>query len=352
MDVLKTFTSVMGAAMDGTQENSVDEQFGFLKKTQIFSPLSTEDLKTVMDGGRMETYSAGSVIFNIGDPADAVYVVKTGVVEICRASGDGNKMSVVAYLGESDPIGETAIITGSPRASMARVPEKVEILIIRKASFMDLLVKIPRLALCLLAIFAKRLERGFREERAEARYRQLSGKLEYFDLPTIIQTLANSSLTGTLTITDKAERVFATLYFEGGRMLNAVAGRLKGKDAFHQLLQSAVLDAFSFKGGPPSKKFDEDSKVTMAPMALLLESSRQQDELKVLKQRYPDPKRVFRPKLEAFTWDDKETLALAEEIWVHLKLGQSIDRMVSEIPTCEYRIYKVLYIMDGHGWIV
>lgn len=337
--------------MDDTEENSVDEPFDFLKKAEVFGPLSTEDLKIIMDGGQMETYSAGSVIFNIGDPADAVYVVKRGVVEICRASGDGDKMSVVAYLGESDPIGETAIITGSPRASMARVPEKVEILIIRKARFMDLLVRVPRLAMSLLAIFAKRLERGFREERAEARYRQLSGKLEYFDLPTIIQTLANSSLTGTLTITDQTERVFATLYFEGGRMLYARAGRLKGKDAFYQLLQSAAQDAFSFKGGPPSKKFDEDAKITMAPMALLLESARQQDELKALKQRYPDPERVFRPD-SAFTWDDKQTLALAEEVWVHLKLGQSITQLVREIPACEYRIYKVLYIMDVNGLVV
>jgi len=338
--------------MEDTEENSVDEPFSFLKKSEIFSPLSTEDLKTVMDGGRMETYSAGSVIFNIGDPADAVYVVKTGVVEICRASGDGEKMSVVAYLGESDPIGETAIITGSPRASMARVPEKVEILIIRKASFMDLLVRIPRFAISLLAIFARRLERGFKEERAEARYRQLSGKLEYFDLPTIIQTLANSSLTGTLTVTDNADRVFATLYFEGGRMLNARAGRLKGKDAFYQLLQSPAQDAFSFKGGHPPEEFDGDSKITMAPMALLLESTRQQDELKALKQRYPDRNRIFQPNSEAFTWDDTQNQALAEEIWVHLKLGESIAQLVSQIPTCEYRIYKVLYIMDVNGLVV
>ena len=305
-----------------------------------------------MDRGRVETFTRGSVIFNIGDPADAVYVVRTGVVEICRGGGDEENVSVVAYLGESEAIGETAIITGSPRASMARVPEKVEILIIDKASFMDLLGQIRKLALALLAIFARRLERGFREERAEARYRQLSGKLEYFDLPTIIQTLANSSLTGTLTITDKPGRVFATLYFEGGRLLYGKSGRLKGKDAFYQLLQSPTRDAFSFKGGHPPEEFDDDSKITMAPMALLLESTRQQDELKALKQRYPDRNRIFQPNSEAFTWDDTQNQALAEEIWVHLKLGESIAQLVSQIPTCEYRIYKVLYIMDVNGLVV
>jgi hypothetical protein len=228
----------------------------------------------------------------------------------------------------------------------------VEICIIDKADFMELLRDLSTRALNLLSIFAKRLERGFREERAEARYRQLSGKLEYFDLPTIIQTLANSSLTGTLTITDKAGRDFATLYFQGGRMLYASAGPLKGKDAFYQLLQSEAQDAFSFKGGPPPEKSDEESKITMAPMALLLESARQQDELKVLKQRYSNPSRVFRPNAKTLTWDDEQSLPLAEEIWVHLKLGQSISQLLAEIPTCEYRIYKALYIMDAGGLIV
>ena len=106
--------------MGDTGTNSLDEEISFLKESEIFSRLSTKELKIIMQRGRMETYSPGSVLFNIGDPADAVYVVKAGVVEVCRESGNSGKMAVVAYLGESDPIGEVAIITGSPRTSMAR----------------------------------------------------------------------------------------------------------------------------------------------------------------------------------------------------------------------------------------
>jgi CRP/FNR family cyclic AMP-dependent transcriptional regulator len=340
-----------GVAMGGIGEDSVDEQISFLKKSEIFSPLSTEELRMIMDRGRMETYTPGSIIFNIGDPADAVYVVKAGVVEICRGRGESGKMPVVAYLGESDPIGETAIITGSSRASVARVPEKLEILKIDKARFMDLLREIPELSLSLLTILAKRLERGFKKERVAARYRQLSGKLEYFDLPTIIQTLANSSLTGTLTVTDVSGRIFAMLYFEAGFVLYAKLGHLRGKQAFYQLFQSAAQDGFSFKGGLPPKEFDGSPQIAMSPMALLLESARLQDELKVLKTHYPDPHRVFQPQSEALAWDHAETQTLAEEIWVHLKLGQSIAQMAKEIPTCEHHIYNVLSVMDAKGLV-
>ncbi len=338
--------------MEGTGSESLDEEILFLKQVEVFSSLSAEELRIVLDRGRMETHARGSVIFDIGDPADAVYVVKKGVVEICRRRGEGDEMSVVAYLGEGDPIGETAIITGSSRGSMGRVPERAEILRIDKASFMDLLGHIPGLLLTLLRIFAKRLERGFREERAAARHRHLSGKLEYFDLPTVIQALANSSRTGTLIIKDKSGRVFAALYFQAGRMLYAKLGRLKGKEAFYQLFQSPMQDAFSFKGGPPPREFADDAEISVPTMALLLESTRRQDELQTLKARYPDPHRVFLPQSGVLTWDEQETHALAEEIWVRLQRGETIEEMVNRVPACEHSIYKLFYAMDVRGLLI
>jgi len=41
-------------------------------------------------------------------------------------------------------------------------------------------------------------------------------------------------------------------------------------------------------------------------------------------------------------WDYEEIQGLAEEIWVQLKLGQSIAQMASEIPTCKDHILVFL----------
>ena len=160
--------------MDNSAER-VEEKIGFLKNAEIFARLSAEELKVILDRGRMETHTLGSTIFRIGDPSDSIHVIKSGVVEICRAKGDREKIAVVAYLGESDPIGEMAIMTGSSRASMARVPQKAEVLRIEKGDFMDLLSQIPGLSISLLAILSKRLEDGLRKQRAAARYQHLSG---------------------------------------------------------------------------------------------------------------------------------------------------------------------------------
>jgi CRP-like cAMP-binding protein len=331
--------------MDDTAER-LDEEIDFLKNSEIFGRLSTKELKIIVDSGRIKTYTPGSTIFRIGDPSDAIYVVKSGVVEICRAKGDRDKMAVVAYLGESDPIGEMAIMTGSPRASLARVPQRAKILKIEKGTFKDLLSQMPELSISLLAILSKRLEDGIRKQRVAARYQHLSGNLEYFDLPTIIQTLATSERTGTFTITDQLEQVFAMIYFEAGKILFAKLGYLRGEDAFYQLFQSPIQDdAFTFKGGLLPVELEEEVEIGTTTMGLLMEAARQQDELKVLKATYTDPNRVFRPQSKKLTWDDEETKDLAKEIWGRLYQGETINQMVKEIPACEYRIYKVLSVM-------
>ncbi len=334
--------------MDDTAER-LEEEIGFLKNSEIFSRLSPENLKAILDKGTMETHTPGNTIFRIGDPSDAIYVIKSGVVEICRAKGDRDKMGVVAYLGEGDPIGEMAIMTGSSRASLARIPQRAVILKIEKKAFIELLNQIPELSVNLLAILSKRLEDGLRKQRAAARYQHLSGNLEYFDLPTIIQTLASSERTGTLTITDNFEQVFAMLYIESGKILYAKLRHLRGEEAFYQLFQSPVQDAFAFEGGLSPAEFDEEEEIGTTTMGLLMEAARQQDELKMLKATYKDPDRVFQPKTKTLSWDDEETKSLAKEIWTRLHRGETIAQMAGEIPSCEYRIYKVLSMMDENG---
>jgi CRP-like cAMP-binding protein len=299
----------------------------------------------------MEKHSPGSILFDIGQTADALYVVKKGVVEICRKGAENDEMAVVAYLGESDPIGEMAVVTGTSRGSVARVPESAEILKIDKATFMFLLCELPVLSISLLAILAKRLEQALRKERGAVCCRYLCGKLKYFDLPTIIQTLGNSSRMGTLTVTDASGRVFAMLYLGSGRVIYAKLGHLNGKQAFYQLFQSTEQDGFKFEWEVAPADFYGEPQMNRSPTALLLESTQMQDEFNELRRRYPDPGRVFKPIAEILTWGYDENQVLAEEIWIRLKAGQSIAQMASELPVCQHHIYEVLSVMDAKGLV-
>jgi CRP-like cAMP-binding protein len=334
---------------DGAETMSGEEHLSFLNRSEIFGCLSQKELEAVVARGRIEQCGPGAVVFEINDLSDAIYVIKLGVVEICRAKGDDDSMSVVAYLGESDPIGEMAILTGTSRGSLARVPERAEILKIEKAAFMELLGQMPKLSLNLLTILSKRLEDRLRKQRIASRYQHLSGHLRYFDLPTVIQTLASSERTGTLSITEESGRSFAVLYFEAGRIRFARLGSLKREEAFYQLFQSPPQHSFVFQGGAPPAEFEEQDEIVATTMRLLMESVRQTDELRVLKTEFPDPERIFTPQTERFNWDDLDTQYLAEEIWTHMHQGHSIGRIISDISASEYRIYAVLSEMNRCG---
>ncbi len=192
---------------------------------------------------------------------------------------------------------------------------------------------------------------GLENRRTAARSQHLSGNLKYFDLPFIIQTLATSGRTGTLTITDLLKRSFAMLYFEAGDVLFAKMGHLRGEEAFYQLLQSIVQGSFTFKGGLPSLEFEDGEEIGTTTTGLLMEAARQQDELKLMKATYADANRVFRPQSPVLLWNDEETKDLAQEIWARLHRGETIAQMVRGITACEYCIYNVLSLMNGKGLV-
>jgi len=330
----------------------IDESIRFLKRSEIFEALGSQHLKIVLERGAIESYfTPGGILFRLGDPADALYVVKSGVVEICRARGQDEAPSVVAYLGEGDTIGEMAITTGSPRGSLARVPQMAEVFKLSKPEFEALMQEIPEFSTCLLSVMSRRLEDRLRKQRVASRYQQLSGDLQYFDLATVIQALAGAGRSGTLTIRDSAGNVFAALYFDLGRIRYAHLGTLKGNQAVYQLFLSPLQESFIFRGGPLSDDFTDEEEIMASTTGLLMECVHLQDELQELKAEFPDDQRQFKLNQTSLTWQDSDTMALAGQIYECLQQQNTIARMVQRIPYNEASIYMVLSDMRRKGMI-
>ena len=338
--------------MASVTDQHIDDSIRFLKRSEIFESLGPKHLETVFSRGSLESYSSpGSIIFQIGDAADALYVVKSGVVEICRAQGEDEAPSVVAYLGEGDTIGEMAITTGSPRGSLARVPQVAKVFKLTKFAFETLMRDIPEFSTGLLGVMSRRLEDRLRKQRAAARYQQLSGDLQYFDLATVIQALAGAGRSGTLSIQDSAGRLFASLYFDIGRIRYARLGRLKGKEAVYQLFLSPIQHAFIFKGGPLPVDFTDEEEIMVSTTGLLMESVHLKDELRVLKAEFSDDQHRFTLSTSKLTWEDNDTMALAGRIYKCLRKKETIARMLRQIPCNEASIYMVLSEMKRKGLI-
>ena len=82
----------------------------------------------------------------------------------------------------------------------ARIPQAAEVYKLSKPAFEALMREIPEFSACLLNVMSGRLEDRLRKQRVAARYQQLAGDLKYFDLAAVIQALAGSGRSGTLTI--------------------------------------------------------------------------------------------------------------------------------------------------------
>lgn len=327
-----------------------DEALRSLRQCQLFSPLSDEALHRVIDKCALETYGPGSVIFRVDDPSDKVYVIKSGVVEICRKGPNKPKMDVAAYLGERETLGEMAILTGSPRRSIARVPERAELLSISRSAFMGLLAEIPILSIQLATVLGKRLQAWIMQERLQIKGQQLSGSLEYFDPSTLIQTLAHTDRTGLLTLMDKDDEILGEIYIENGEVCYARLGHLKGVEAFYQVFQSVKGKAFTFKVGRLGAIRPED-RIPYRTIALLFEANRLLDELNELKKHVPDANITFLPKVREFSWEDKETAQLAKEIWGLINQGKSLRHILGIVPVSHYPVYRIISQMLDQGQI-
>lgn len=338
--------------MAAAQSQPPDDSIRFLKRAEIFEALGESHLRTILARGSIESYQTpGGILFQLGDAANALYVVKSGVVEICRARGEGEAPSVVAYLGEGDTIGEMAITTGSPRGSMARIPQMAAVFKLSKPAFEGLMQEIPAFSTSLLSVMSRRLEDRLRKQRAAGRYQQLSGDLQYFDLATVIQALAGAGRSGTLTIHNSTGDIFAAMHFDLGRIRYARLATLKGQQAVYQLFQSPLQESFVFQGGPLPDDFTDEEEILASTTGLLMECVHLQDELRELKDEFPDDQRLFQPKEPTLSWDDPDTLDLARRIFQGLEKKETIARMIQQIPYNEASIYMVLAHMRQKGLI-
>jgi CRP-like cAMP-binding protein len=329
-----------------------DESIRFLKRAEIFEDLGKDHLRIIFERGTVEPYfTPGGVLFRLGEPADALYVVKSGVVEICRSRGEGEAPAVVAYLGEGDTIGEMAITTGSPRGSLARIPQMAEVFKLSKPVFEALMQEIPEFSANLLAVMSKRLEDRLRKQRVAARYQQLSGDLQFFDLATVIQALSGAGRSGTLTIRNSIGNVFAAMYFDLGQIRYAYLGTLKGKEAVYQLFLSPQQESFTFQGGSLPADFSDEEEILVSATGLLMESVHLQDELLELRIEFNDNQHKFKLKVKTLTWDDPNTVTLASLIFQRLEKRDTIARMIRQIPYNEASILMVLSEMRQKGMI-
>jgi len=103
------------------------------------------------DGIATRAVKAGAVIFQEGDKADGLFIIKSGQVGIRL----GNRS--LAELNANSIFGEMALIDDAPRSATAVAVTDVELVPVSEKQFLFLVSQTPFFALKVMRVLARRL---------------------------------------------------------------------------------------------------------------------------------------------------------------------------------------------------
>jgi CRP/FNR family transcriptional regulator, cyclic AMP receptor protein len=130
-----------------------------LKALLLFEDLSVRELKIVQAMLHEREYLDGEVIFDEGDQGNALYIVRTGRVLICRQSQPADP---IAELGPGSFFGELALLESVPRTAQARALEACRLAVFFGSDFLSLLDTEAKLSNKILLRFSRLLGRRLR----------------------------------------------------------------------------------------------------------------------------------------------------------------------------------------------
>lgn len=138
----------------GFLRSAPDSRLQELQRLSLFTNLSHRELKIVQGILHEREYLAGEVIFDEGEEGNALYIVRSGRVLICRQA---HPELAIAEHEAGSFFGELALLDAAPRSAQARaiVPSRVAVLF--GSDFLGLLETEARLANHILVPLARHL---------------------------------------------------------------------------------------------------------------------------------------------------------------------------------------------------
>lgn len=119
------------------------------------APLAGADVLAIADSLQVRPVPAGEVVFAAGQPADGVWIVREGRVEL--AVGSGRSRAVVSVLRAGDVDGDIPMLLGRQTAYTARALDSAVCLYLARADFERLLGAHPAISRRWLSSVAVRL---------------------------------------------------------------------------------------------------------------------------------------------------------------------------------------------------
>ncbi|MFP4521472.1 MAG: cyclic nucleotide-binding domain-containing protein [Fibrobacterota bacterium] len=135
---------------------TIMEDVIFLKSTEIFSEVKSEDLRILAAIAQDRNFSGGDNIIYEGEYGDSMFIVKSGTVRIVKNGGDGKQIKL-ADLKSRACFGEMVIFDDSPRSAGVVAADECVLLEISRDDIFEIILEHPTIALNFLKISGMRI---------------------------------------------------------------------------------------------------------------------------------------------------------------------------------------------------
>lgn len=143
----------------GAKRKKVEEAIDELSRVDIFRSLPPEEVQALVPFISPVSFPAGELIFDQGDPGDALYIIEEGTVAIMRT--DDGRATPLAHLGAGETFGEMALLgdSDSTRMAAAVAVESCRLWKVHQEHFQQLIEASPALRESVVRLRDERRER-------------------------------------------------------------------------------------------------------------------------------------------------------------------------------------------------
>ena len=124
----------------------MDERARLLAGVPFFAGLDPADLSLIAAAAREESFAPGATIFSEGDPADRLYIILQGTVEVWKDYGEEQR-DLLASHGVGHLFGEMAVVDDLPRSAAVVAHDSVRLLSVSRDDFRGIVASNGAIAL-------------------------------------------------------------------------------------------------------------------------------------------------------------------------------------------------------------
>ncbi|KJF27699.1 CarD family transcriptional regulator [Clostridium aceticum] len=152
----------------------MNEKIKCMKDLELFQSLSPEEKHEIMKLAHGKTYLKGEMVFFEGDPADTIYLIKSGIVLLYKVSEKGKEVSL-GILQENDIFGENTIFDDIQHTMNAKALENTFVCTCNKKDLPELL-KDPMISLKIIKLLGDKLN-NYTEQMATLAFQDVKGRV-------------------------------------------------------------------------------------------------------------------------------------------------------------------------------